>query len=48
MDDYFALAGYNSVAQGIMGRAKLEGSARLWLETSLSDTGQVGDNYGMG
>ena len=25
MDDYFALAGYNAVAQGIMGRAKLEG-----------------------
>ena len=25
MDDYFALVGYNAVAQGIMGRAKLEG-----------------------
>ena len=25
MDDYFALAGYNALAQGIMGRAKLEG-----------------------
>ena len=29
MDDYFALAGYNIVAQGIMGRARLEGSANL-------------------
>ena len=25
LDDYFALANYNSIAQGIMGRAKLEG-----------------------
>ena len=25
MDDYFALASYNALAQGIMGRAKLEG-----------------------
>ena len=30
MDDYFALAGYNTLAQGIMGRTKLEGSAKLW------------------
>ena len=30
MDDYFALAGYNATAQGIMGRAKLEGLAKLW------------------
>ena len=30
MDDYFALANYNSIAQGIMGKAKLEGSAKLW------------------
>ena len=27
MDDYFALAGYNATAQGIMGKAKLEGLA---------------------
>ena len=30
MEDYFALAGYNSLAKGIMGRAKLEGPAKLW------------------
>ena len=30
MDDYFALAGYNALAQGIMGRTKLEGSTKLW------------------
>ena len=30
MEDYFALAGYNDVAQGIMGRAKLDGPAKLW------------------
>ena len=30
MEDYFALAEYNLVAQGIMGRAKLGGSAKLW------------------
>ena len=29
MDDYFSLARYNALAQGIMGRAKLEGSAKL-------------------
>ena len=30
MEDYFALAQYNSVAQSLMGRAKLDGSAKLW------------------
>ena len=30
MDDYFVLAKYNPVAQGIMGRAKLEGLAKIW------------------
>ena len=29
MDDYFALVEYNEIAQGIMGRAKLEGLAKL-------------------
>ena len=29
MEDYFALAKYNAVAQGIMGKAKLSGSAKL-------------------
>ena len=35
MDDYFALAGYNSLAQGIMGRAKLEGSTKFWWKLHL-------------
>ena len=30
LEDYFALAEYNTVAQGIMARAKLEGSTKLW------------------
>ena len=30
IEDYFELASYNSVAQGIMGRAKLIGPAKLW------------------
>ena len=30
MDDYFALANYNSIAQEIMGRAKLQGPPKLW------------------
>ncbi len=30
MEDYFALAKYNILAQGVMGRAKLDGSAKLW------------------
>lgn len=33
MEDYFALAEYNALAQGIMGRAKLEGSAKLWWKS---------------
>ena len=30
MEDYFSLAKYNPLAQSIMGKAKLEGSAKLW------------------
>ena len=30
MDDYFSLASYHATTQGIMGRAKLEGLAKLW------------------
>ena len=30
MDDYFALVEYNPIALGIMGRAKLDGPAKLW------------------
>ena len=41
MDDYFALAGYNTVAQGIMGRAKLEGSAKLWWKLHCQILGKL-------
>ncbi|MCO5569456.1 hypothetical protein L7F22_023168 [Adiantum nelumboides] len=30
MEDYFDLAEYNSIAKGIMGRAKIKGSAKIW------------------
>ena len=40
MDDYFALAGYIAVAQGIMGRAKLEGSAKLWWKLHCQTQGK--------
>ena len=30
MEDYFSLAKYNPLAQRIMGKAKLEGSAKIW------------------
>ena len=40
MDDYFTLAGYNAVAQGIMGRAKLEGSAKLWWKLHCQAQGK--------
>ena len=30
MEDYFSLAQYNFLAQGLMGRAKLDGPAKLW------------------
>ena len=30
MEDYFFLAKYNPLAQSIMGKAKLEGSTKLW------------------
>ena len=41
MDDYFALANYNSIAQGIMGRAKLEGSAKLWYKLHCQTQGKA-------
>ena len=40
MEDYFALAGYNAVAQGIMGRAKLEGSAKIWWKLHCQTQGK--------
>ena len=41
MDDYFALANYNPIAQGIMGRAKLEESATLWWKLHCQTQGKV-------
>ena len=41
MDDYFALANYNSIAQGIMGRAKLEESAKLWWKLHCQTQGKA-------
>lgn len=40
MDDYFALAEYNTIAQGIMGRAKLEGPAKLWWKFHCQTKGR--------
>ena len=48
MDDYFALAGYNAVAQGIMGRAKLEGSAKLWWKLHCQTQGKLETTMGWG
>ena len=39
MEDYFALAKYNPVAQGIMGKAKLTGSAKLWWKLKCQSQG---------
>ena len=41
MEDYFILAGYNNLAQGLMGRAKLEGSAKLWWKLSCQSRGVI-------
>ena len=46
MDDYFALAGYNAVAQGIMGKAKLEGSAKLWWTLHCQTQGKLKTTMG--
>ena len=46
MDDYFALAGYNATAQGIMGRAKLEGSAKLWWNLHCQAQGKTKKSMG--
>ena len=48
MDDYFALAGYNAAAQGIMGRAKLEGSAKLWWKLHCQIQGKLETTMGWG
>ena len=42
MEDYFFdLAGYNALPQGIMGRAKLDGTAKLWWKLSCQTRGAV-------
>ena len=46
MDDYFTLANYNSIAQGIMGRAKLEGSAKLWWKLHCQTQGKAENSMG--
>ena len=46
MDDYFALAEYNTVAQGIMARAKLEGSAKLWWKLYCQTQGKPEKSIG--
>ena len=48
MDDYFPLAGYNTLAQGIMGRAKLEGSAKLWWKLHCQAQGKQEKSMGWG
>ena len=46
MEDYFALAEYNVLAQGIMGRAKLEGSAKLWWKLHCHIQGRSENSMG--
>ena len=46
MDDYFALAEYNTATQGIMARAKLEGSAKLWWKLHCQTQGKPEKSIG--
>ena len=46
MEDYFALAGYNNLAQGIMGRAKLDGPAKLWWKLNCQSRGVAESTQG--
>ena len=39
MEDHFALAKYNNLAKGIMGREKLEGPAKLWRKLNCENRG---------
>ena len=39
LEDYFELANYNSIAQGIMARAKLAGPAKLWWKLNCQTQG---------
>ena len=46
MDDYFALAKYNTLVQGIMGRAKLEGPAKVWWKLHCQTQGRIENSMG--
>ena len=46
MDDYFSLANYNALAQGIMGRANLEGPAKLWWKLHCQMQGKPNNSIG--
>ena len=46
MEDYFAPAKYNLVAQGIMGRAKLGGPANLWWKLHCQTQGKKENTIG--
>ena len=46
MDDYFALTGYNALAQGLMGRATLDGPAKLWWKLQCQSRGKSENNIG--
>ena len=48
MDDYFALAGYNALAQGIMGREKLEDSTKFWWKLYCQAQGITKKSKGWG
>ena len=39
LEDYFELANYNSIAQGIMAQAKLVGPAKLWWKLNCQTRG---------
>ena len=41
MEDYFSIAQYNSLAQGLMGRAKLDGPAKLWWKLHCQTLGRA-------
>ena len=46
MEYYFALENYNSITQGIMGRAKLEGSPKLWWKLHCQTQGKAKNSVG--
>ena len=46
LENYIALAKYNTVAQGIMARAKLEGSTKLWWKLHCQTLGKPEKSIG--